>query len=95
MASPISHICTSMPAALMPVFVASFTAARRGSNFGSNATVQAQSMIRPERGTKNMNENTSKTANKDVYYSMSNTAVIVKIQDERERSHIENLADCR
>lgn len=46
-ASPISHIWTSMPAALMPVLVASFTAARRGSNFGSKATVHAQSMMRP------------------------------------------------
>ena len=95
MASPISHICTSMPAALMPVFVASFTAARRGSNFGSNATVQAQSMIRPERRTKNMNKNTRKNASKKVYYNMSNTAVMVNIQKERERSHNENLADYR
>jgi hypothetical protein len=47
-ASPISHICTSMPAALMPVLVASFTAARRGSNLGSKATVHAQSIMRPE-----------------------------------------------
>ena len=95
MASPISHICTSMPAALMPVFVASFTAARRGSNFGSNATVQAQSMIRPERRTKNMNKDTRKNASKKVYYNMSNTAVMVNIQKERERSHNENLADYR
>ena len=95
MASPISHICTSMPAALMPVFVASFTAARRGSNFGSNATVQAQSMIRPERRTKNMNKDTRKNANKKVYYNMNNTALIVKIHEERERSHNENLADYR
>jgi hypothetical protein len=47
-ASPISHICTSMPAALMPVLVASFTAARRGSNLGSKETVHAQSIMRPE-----------------------------------------------
>jgi hypothetical protein len=46
-ASPISHIWTSMPAALMPVLVASLTAARRGSNLGSKATVHAQSIMRP------------------------------------------------
>jgi hypothetical protein len=31
----------------MPVFVASFTAFRRGSKTGSKATVKAESMMKP------------------------------------------------
>ena len=46
-ASPTSQSCTSMPAVRMPVSVASFTASSNGSNVGSNATVHAQSIIRP------------------------------------------------
>ena len=46
-AAPMSHKRASMPAAAMPVFVASLTAAASGSNVGSKWTVQAESIIRP------------------------------------------------
>ncbi|KAL7550032.1 hypothetical protein ACHAWF_014733 [Thalassiosira exigua] len=45
--SPTSHSLTSIPAALIPAYVASFTASSSGSYFGLNATVHAQSMILP------------------------------------------------
>ena len=45
--APTSHSLTSIPAARMPASVAALTAAKRSSNCGSNATVQAQSMMRP------------------------------------------------
>ncbi len=47
MAAPMSHNLTSIPASLIPVLVASFTANNRGSNLGLNATVNAQSIIWP------------------------------------------------
>jgi len=46
-AAPISFIGTSIPAIRIPTSVDSFTASSSGSNFGLNATVHAQSMIRP------------------------------------------------
>eukprot|EP01018_Ginkgo_biloba_P039003 Gb_20448 [translate_table: standard] len=46
-AAPISHKRTSMPASLIPVFVASLEASSSGSNMGLNATVKAQSTICP------------------------------------------------
>lgn len=45
--APTSHSLTSIPAARTPASVAALTAAKRSSNCGSNATVQAQSMMRP------------------------------------------------
>ena len=36
----------------MPVFVASLTAFIKGSNFGLNATVKAQSIILPKKQTR-------------------------------------------
>jgi hypothetical protein len=47
MAAPMSHNLTSIPASFIPVLVASLTANKSGSYLGLNATVKAQSIIRP------------------------------------------------
>jgi len=47
MAAPISPNLTSIPASLIPVFVASFTASKSLSYLGLKATVKAVSIILP------------------------------------------------